>query len=178
MNDSWRDRFAPRQPFQPPPFPAEPPPGGAPRPGIDAAPLVDPFGGEGALSPRTPAVPPDDDDGRELDLTVYRPWIIQRVRSRPAMMLDLRRFDARSGLWSGCAVAYPCLVAIQYTGDKLLSLDFGARQFMIEGQGLDELLRHIQQGCVTAVQEYAPQLWPERPSGAMVAAIRLLTDPN
>ncbi len=56
-----------------------------------------------------------------------------------------------------------------------LSLDFGARQFVIEGSGLDELVRYLQLGAVMAAQEYAGQIWPARPSGAVVTAINKIT---
>ncbi|MES1985886.1 MAG: hypothetical protein V4461_13125 [Pseudomonadota bacterium] len=119
-----------------------------------------------------PSETPPDDEALVLDLSVYRPWIVQRGRSRPALMLDFRRYEPRSGLWSGWAIAYPYLVGMEYTGDTLLSLDFGARQIVIEGKGLDELVRYIQQGSVTAVQEYAPRLWPEQPSRPTIISIR------
>ena len=75
------------------------------------------------------------DDDRELDLANYKPWLVQRGRSRPAMMLHLRRYEARSGLWMGWAMSYPSLIAAEYVGDRMVSLDFGTRQFMIEGEG-------------------------------------------
>ena len=119
---------------------------------------------------RSPAEP--DDIALVHDLTIYRPWTLQRGRSRPAMMLELRRYEPRSGLWTGWQLSYPTLLAIEYTGDRLISLDFGSRQFVIEGRGLDELARHLQQGSVMAIQEYAPVLWPARPEGGVISAIR------
>ena len=104
----------------------------------------------------------------------YRPWVLQRGRSHPAMMLEFRRFEPRSGLWSGWAVAYPHLAALEYTGDRMLSLDFGARHYLLEGRGLDELARRIQEGAVLAIQEYAPSLWPQPAADALVSHIRLL----
>lgn len=101
-----------------------------------------PAGGSAAPPPR---VEPDDVE-LAPDLSVYRPWTLQRGSSRPALMLELRRYEPRSGLWSGWQLAYPTLVAAEYTGDRLLSLDFGTRQFVIEGRGLDELARHLQIG--------------------------------
>ncbi len=86
-------------------------------------------------------------------------------------MLHLRRFETKSGLWMGWQLAYPHLIAAEYIGDRMLSLDFGMRQFMIEGVGLDQLARHLQDGTVLAIQEYAASTWPERPSGPMVSAI-------
>ncbi len=112
------------------------------------------------------------DDGSE-----YRPWILQRG-VRPALMLHLRRHDPKSGLWIGWELSYPHLVAVEYTGDRLLSLDFGARQFMLEGTGLDELARQLQTGNVLMVQEYDPSVWPAPPGGARVSAIRRLTTNN
>ncbi len=102
----------------------------------------------------------------------YKPWIMQRARTAPALMLEFRRYEPRSGLWTGWAIAYPHLVALEYTGDKLLSLDFGARQIVVEGRGLDELARHIQQGTVLAIQEYALAIWPSAHDGPSVSAIR------
>ena len=116
--------------------------------------------------------PPRDDEAVPLDPSVYRPWTLQRGRSRAVVMLDLRRFEPRSGLWMGWQLAYAHLVAIDYIGDRMLALDFGGRQFVIEGYGLDELARHFQQGTVMAVVEYAPALWPQTAAGGTVHAIR------
>lgn len=102
---------------------------------------------------------PDDDGAPALDINVYRPWTLQRGRGRPSMLLDLRRYEPKSGMWIGWAMAYPHLIAVEYIGDKMLSLDFGTRQFMIEGRGLDELICHLQQGSVVNVVEFAPTLW-------------------
>ena len=129
----------------------------------------------GATYP-SPAAPPDDSDLRETeqetDQREYHPWILQRGRSRPAMMLSLRRFDLRSGMWQGWGLPYPSLHAVEYMGDRMLSLDFGARQFVIEGRGLMELARHIEQGAVVSIQEYAEPVWAYRPEGPIVAAIQ------
>ena len=121
-----------------------------------------------------------DEDALALDLAEYKPWTVQRGRSRPAMMLELRRFDQRSGLWIGWQLSYPSLVAVEYVGDRLLTLDFGTRLFALEGQTLTELARHLQQGAVLAVQEYAASVWPARPAGPIISAIRNLsaTDPS
>lgn len=116
-----------------------------------------------------------DDVDLSFDLDVYRPWIIQRGRSRPPMMLELRRYEPRSGLWSGWQLSYPHLVAIEYVGDRMLSMDFGTRHFVIEGQGLRELARQTQCGAVLAIQEYASAVWPNRPSNPIVTAIRRVT---
>lgn len=112
------------------------------------------------------------DDAAEGDAREYRPWILQRGRSRPAMMLGLRRFDPRAGFWQGWGMPYPSLYAVEYMGDRMLSLDFGSRQFVIEGDGLMPLARYIKQGAVAVIQEYAAPVWPERPEGPIVTAIR------
>ena len=132
-------------------------------------------GGEPAPPPppREPAEP-DDDEALSLDVAEYRPWVLQRGRTRPAALLDLRWYDTRGGLWLGCAVAYPQLAAAEYIGDRMLSLDFGKRQFVLEGEGLSELVRRIQDGSVIAIQEYAAAVWPQRPAGPYVAAIKRL----
>lgn len=115
---------------------------------------------------------PLDDPALAPDLSVYRPWILQRGGSRPCLMLDFRRYEPRSGLWSGWAIAYPYLVGMEYTGDRMLSFDFGKTQVMVVGNGLGELVRHIQQGNVIAVHEYAESLWPAPSGGPVVAAIQ------
>jgi hypothetical protein len=109
-----------------------------------------------------------------LDPQDYRPWILQRGRARPATMLHLRRFEARSGLWTGWQLSYPYLVAVEYTGDTLLSLDFGARQFVVTGRGLGELVGHLQTGNVLTVTEYNGELWRAQPEGASITAIKCL----
>lgn len=118
-----------------------------------------------------------DEDGGALDLTEYKPWIIHRVRSRPALMLELRRYEPRSGLWSGWAMPYHSLHAIEYVGDRLLSLDWNARRFIIEGRGLDALARQIQQGIVETVLEYTPQVWAAQPVTPLVTTIREVKAP-
>lgn len=121
---------------------------------------------------------PTDEGVPAPDLQVYHPWILQRGRSRPAMFLDFRRFDPKSGLLMGCQMSYPMLVSIEYTGDRLLSLDFGQRKFMIEGTGLIDLARHLQQGIVLAVQEYSEAVWRARPVGGAVTRIVRLEPPK
>lgn len=116
-----------------------------------------------------------DDDGLQVDRTAYRPWVLQRGRG-PSMLLDLRRYEPKSGMWSGRVVAYPHLAGLEYTGDRMVSLDFGKRCFVLTGQGLDELVRHLQRGIVMAVQEYAQAYWPQRPNGPMISAIHDLRD--
>lgn len=128
----------------------------------------------GRSAPTAPAqqvTQPELDDEPSVDLTIYRPWLLQRGRSRPAMMLDLRRYEPRSGFWSGWAVAYHQLQSVDYTGEQLVSLDFGDRQFMLEGQGLGELVRYLQLGSVVAIQEFAPMIWPSH-STSVITAIR------
>ena len=105
------------------------------------------------------------------DLVVYRPWIIQRGRTRPALLLNLRKFDPKSGLLVGWQASYPYLVSADYVGEKMLSLDFGRRQFVIQGSDLTELVRHLQQGTVLAIQEYSAKVWPVLPPGPVVTAI-------
>jgi hypothetical protein len=152
MTGNWRDRFEPQRDI-----------GGS---------------AMGAPPPMSAQRPPDaelDDDGPALDIAHYRPWTLQRGRSRPVMMLDMKRYDERSGFWTGWAVSYPHLIALQYTGDRLLSLDFGARQFIIEGDGLGELARHLQQGAVLTIHEYASSIWPTFNKDSCVRMIRQIT---
>lgn len=131
----------------------------------------------------SPTQPVPNDLGSEdavsgVDLREYRPWIVQRARTRPVMMLELRRYDARAGLWRGWAFPYHCVVGIEFIGDRLLSLDLGARQFVIEGRGLDELARHIRLGSAESIVEHADRLWSKPESGGLVTAIKLvLADP-
>jgi len=125
------------------------------------------------------AMPPGDitDDAAMAlaeDQSEYRPWVLQRG-TRPVMMLHLRRRDPKSCLWMGWEISYPHLIACEYTGDRLLSLDFGVRQFMLEGRGLDELARHLQTGSVLMVQEFAADVWSLPPDGPRITAIRKLT---
>lgn len=120
------------------------------------------------------AAPPpigEVDDPLAPDPAQYRPWIIQRGRTRPALLLNLRKFDPKSGLLIGWQASYPHLVAADYVGERMLSLDFGLRQFVIEGVGLGELVRHLQDGAVLAIQEYSAKIWPEHPTGPIVTAI-------
>jgi hypothetical protein len=109
-----------------------------------------------------------------LDAPEYKPWVLQHGSGRPAMMLHLRRFEPKSGLWVGWQLAYPHLVAVEYIGDKMLSLDFGTRQFVIEGTGLQELARHLQSGSVLMVQEYSPHIWQARPLDGLIDTIARL----
>lgn len=127
-----------------------------------------------SAGPGNPAKPDGQprDDELELDMSEYRPWILQRGRSRPAALIDLRWYDARAGMWLGCAMAYPQLLSVEYVGERMVSLDFGKRQFVLEGEGLIELVRRIQDGSVVAIQEYAPALWPKWPSGPCITSIK------
>lgn len=112
------------------------------------------------------------DDRELLDSQEYRPWMLQRGRTRPAMMLELRRFEPRSGLWQGWVLSYPSLHAVEYIGERMLSLDFGLRQFVIEGDGLAPLVGLIQHGVVLSIHEYSPALWPSKAPGPAVTSIR------
>ncbi len=111
------------------------------------------------------------DDGCELDMTDYKPWVLQRGRSRPAMLLHLRRFEPKSGFWLSWQLSYPHLIAAEYVGDRMLSLDFGTRQFMIEGKGLDELARYLQSGSVLLLQEFSAEVWTSPGVGPLVRSI-------
>lgn len=106
-----------------------------------------------------------------LNAPEYKPWVLQRGSGRPAMMLHLRRYEPKSDLWMGWQVAYPHLVAVEYIGYKILSLDFGTRQFVIEGNCLEELARHLQIGSVLMVQEHVAAIWPAHPSGPLIHSI-------
>lgn len=129
-------------------------------------------GGEMSRSPLTPAEISDEAAiALALDAPEYRPWVLQRGSGRAAMMLHLRRFEPKSGLWIGWQLAYPHLVAVEYTGDRMLSLDFGTRQFMIQGYGLGELAARLQQCSVLMVQEYAQSVWPARGDGGNISSI-------
>lgn len=105
------------------------------------------------------------------DRQEYRPWIIQRGRSRPALLLNLRRYDPRSGLLIGWQASYPHLVAADYVGERMVMLGFGTRHFVIEGNELGKLIHHLQQGTVLAVQEYSATVWPNNPAGPVVTQI-------
>lgn len=146
---NWRSMFEqPRRDGQPP---------GSPEPAV-----------HGPASPDAGL----DDAESDIDLRQYRPWILQRGRSRPPMMLELRRYDARAGHWQGWSMPYPNLYAVEFMGDRMLSLDFGVRQFVIEGRGLDVLAGHLSLGRVQRVVEYAAATWPHEPQGPVVSAIR------
>lgn len=137
--------------------------------GYDPARDVDAAHQHGSLSPEE--ITDEAAMALALDAPEYRPWILQRGRTRPVMMLHLRRFDTRSQLWQGWQMSYPHLVAVEYTGDTMLSLDFGTRQFMIEGTGLDELARNLQSGTVLIVQQYTENIWHSVSGSASVRNI-------
>jgi hypothetical protein len=124
--------------------------------------------------PSLPAITEEAALALAADRQEYRPWILQRNRTRPAMMLHLRRYDPRSAFWIGWVVAYPSLVAVEYIGEAMLSLDFGMRQFMLEGRNLGELVNHLQEGTVLCVQEYAASYWPVQPASAVISKIQLV----
>lgn len=133
-------------------------------------------GGQPSVAP--PPTPPHIQEVEEEplapDLAFYRPWVVQRGRTRPALLLNLRKFDPKSGLLIGWQASYPYLVSADYVGEKMLSLDFGRRQFVIQGSDLTELVRHLQQGTVLAIQEYSNQVWPELPPGPVITAIEMI----
>jgi len=130
--------------------------------------------GGGRATPPSVDPTPLESEGPSIDLVAYKPWVLQRVKSRPAMLLHLRRYEPRSGMWTGWALSYPSLIAAEYTGERMVSLDFGARQFMIEGEGLDQLIGALQEATVTALQEYSAAVWPDRPTGPLIGSIRRL----
>lgn len=119
----------------------------------------------------------DDADIPALDLQDYKPWILQRGRGSPALMLAIRRYDHRAGLWECWSTAYHALFSVDYLGDKVVGLDFGVRRFMLEGTGLDLLARYLQQGSVLKIVEYAPTIWPTREEGPIITAIRRIEKP-
>jgi hypothetical protein len=132
--------------------------------------------------PRPPLTPEEITDEAAMALALdepeYKPWVLQRGRGRPAMMLHLRRFEPKSGLWIGWQLAYPHLVAVEYTGDTMLSLDFGARQFVIQGSGLDELVSRLQSCSVLMVQEYSARVWPYLEERKLVSEICRIGTPT
>lgn len=120
------------------------------------------------------AVSPDEVENELTpapDPATYQPWILQRGRGRPAMFIDLRRFEPKTGTMSGSQISYPHLVAVEYTGDTMVSLDFGTRHFVIRGEGLYELVQRLQMGSVLALQEYSARVWPTKPAGPIITAI-------
>ena len=143
VGKNWTDMFEPSKPFTA--RTAPPPP---PDPEYDDAPVA----------------------GRETG--DYKPWTLQRGAGRPSIMIDFRRYEPKSGLWMGKQLSYAHLLAVEYVGDRMVSLDFGTRSVVIEGRGLDELARHLQQCSVTIVHEHAPRLWAVAPDGAIVSTIR------
>lgn len=66
-----------------------------------------------------------------IDPTNYKAFITQRGRSRPSMFLDLRTFDARSGVLQGTMLSYPTLTVILLSVQKfshLLKASFPVRR--------------------------------------------------
>ena len=51
-------------------------------------------------------------------------------------------------------------------------------KFMIEGEGLIELARHLQAGTVLALHEYAASVWPNGHAGPWIRSIRRLGPPE
>lgn len=124
-----------------------------------------------ATTPQEIAHDPADETAPAPDPRAYHPWIIQRGRSRPAMLLDFRQFEPKSGLLIGCQMPYHHLAGIEYLGDRMVTLDFGLRQFVIEGAGLDELARHLQQGTVLAIQQYSERVWPQAQHSPIITRV-------
>lgn len=109
-----------------------------------------------------------------VDPTAYRACLLKRGAGRPALFIDFRSFDARSGALRGTMLSYPMLSAIDYVDDHTLLLDFGMRQIRIEGEKLGELIAHLHAGSVTAVQAYSPKIWGDQePVG--VPVVRSIT---
>lgn len=181
-SNHWQQMFERRRRDLPPDQGGSPghnnarPQGGAPF-GYDDG--YDPARGADAARQHTPLSPEDITDEAAMalacDASEYRPWTIQRGHGRPAMMLHLRRYEPKSGLWQGWQLSYSHLVAVEYTGDTFLSLDFGStRQFVIEGTGLGELTRHLQSGSVLMVQEYAEGIWSNKNVNCVITSIKIL----
>jgi hypothetical protein len=120
--------------------------------------------------------PLETDDADLDDAAEYRPWTM--TRGSPAMLLHLRVFEERSGIWKGWMLPYSSLYAVEYLGDQMISLDFGPRQFVVAGHGLDELSRHLQQGHVACVQQYSSMVWPALPGGPTITAITKMQASN
>lgn len=109
--------------------------------------------------------PDEDTFAPQPDPSDYKAFLIQRGRSRPAMFLDLRAFDARSGTLAGKMLSYPHLIAIDYFDGHTIELNFGFRRFRIEGDGLAELVMRLQAGTVLAIQQYSDKIWKSGPRG-------------
>ncbi len=109
-----------------------------------------------------------------IDPQEYKPWILERGRTRPVVMLHLRRFEPRSGLWTGWQISYPHLIAVEYTGDTMFSLDFGSRQFVVMGRGLGELVAHLQNGSVLTITEFSDRVWRTVPANSCITSIKCL----
>lgn len=144
--------------------------------GKNWAAMFEPKGREAVHSPpptNQPVEPTDTGVGADDAKDRYRPWLLQRGGSRPALMLTLRRFDLKSGQWMGWSMPYPGLLSMECIGERMISLDFGTRIFVVEGRGLDALAERLQQGVVLAIVEYAASIWPSV-EGAIVTAVQCL----
>lgn len=75
-------------------------------------------------------------------------------------------------------VNYPYLIAVEYFGDTMLSLDFGTRQFVIEGSGLTELVRYLQQGTVMAIQEHSVEVWQDKQNSGSISVSKRISSAN
>ena len=87
------------------------------------------------------------------------------------MMLHLRRFDPKARIWTGWVLPYSGLYALEYVGGTV-SLDWGSRQFVVEGRGLEGLVHLVHQGTLHAIVEYCPDAWPRPVDSPIVTAIR------
>ena len=103
-----------------------------------------------------------------VDPSAYKAFIVQRGRS-VSMFLDLRTFDARSGVLQGTMLSYPQLVAVDYVDDHTILLDFGMRHVRIEGERLAELIQRLHSASVSVIQAWSPKIWGEKePEGAPI----------
>jgi hypothetical protein len=84
-----------------------------------------------AITPQGIADDPIDEAAPAPDPRNYQPWIIQRGRWRPALLLDFRQFEPRGGMLTGCQMPYHHLAGIDDLGDGMVSLDYGVLQFVI-----------------------------------------------
>ena len=108
-----------------------------------------------------------------VDTNAYKAFIVQRGRS-VSMFLDLRTFDARSGVLQGTMLSYPQLVAVDYVDDHTILLDFGMRHVRIEGERLAELIQRLHSASISVIQAWSPKIWGEKePEGA--AIVRRIT---
>lgn len=176
-SSNWRNMFEAKRRDQPPGGDAHGARSGAAHGGYDDGFDAARARANGSM-PRPPLTPEEISDEAAMALALdgadYKPWVLQRGGSRPVMSLHLRRFEPKSGQWSGWQVSYPHLIATEYVGDEMLSLDFGTRQFILQGYGLDTLVTRLQQVCVLMVQEYSDKVWPACGNGAVITSITLV----